>query len=201
MLVAFSACGGEADESSSAGADPQGTDSVASVTDSDPATSVNDSDPAITRSADERAVAAAERIDPEITPAIAGEGGWDYFRETFADLNGDGEIERVVMTVQVEMYRGRPAWDDGQPWQVYIESEDEARTYVYAQRLQLGSLTMRLSRPDEGDRPTIVLIEHLPERLRIMEAWYPSTADSLSIVMRLERNMDARGDTASPELP
>ena len=67
-----------------------------------------------------------------------------------ADLTGDGAPERVVMTARVEMSRGRPLWDDGQPWQVYIEYADSTRTYMYANRLQLGMLEMRLTRPASG---------------------------------------------------
>lgn len=147
------------------------------------------------------ALPSVELIDPAIPPAVAGEDGWDYHQSTDVDLTGDGEPELVVLTARVEMYRGRPAWDDGQPWQVYVEAQDTTRTYVYAQQLQIGTLVMRVSRSDEGKLPTIVLIEHLPDRLRIMEAWYPPTSDSLSIAMRFERNLDPRGDTASPHLP
>lgn len=92
-------------------------------------------------------------IDPTIPPAIAGEGGWNYHQSASADLDGDGSPERVVLTARVEMYRGRPAWDDGQPWQVYVETAQGTRTYLYAQRLQLGTLTMRITSGSDGARP------------------------------------------------
>lgn len=136
-------------------------------------------------------------IDSTITPAVAGEDGWNYHQSAEVDLTGDGLLERVVLTARVELYRGRPAWDDGQPWQVYVESPDGERTYVYAQRLQLGTLTMRVSR---GERPTVVLLEHLPDRLRVLEATYAGPG-AVSVTAGFERDLDPRGETASPSLP
>lgn len=138
-------------------------------------------------------------IDSSIAPAAAGEDGWDYHLSSDVDLDGDGEDERVVLTARVEMPEGRPAWDDGQPWQVYVEAADGARTYLYAQRLQLGTLAMRVTRRDE-EHPTIVLIEHVPDRLRIMEALYAGPSQA-SAAIAFERKLDPRGDMASPNLP
>ena len=138
-------------------------------------------------------------IDPNLAPAVATEDGWNYHLSIEVDLDGDGETERVVLTARVEMPKGRPAWDDGQPWQVYVESDDGVRTYVYAQRLQLGTLAMRVTRGDEA-RPTIVLIEHVPDRLRIIEASYAGPSQA-SAAIAFERMLDPRGDMASPNLP
>lgn len=139
-------------------------------------------------------------IDPTIPPAVAGEGGWNYHQSASADLDGHGRAERVVLTARVEMYRGRPAWDDGQPWQVYVETAEGARTYLYAQRLQLGTLTMRITSGSDGARRTIVLLEHLPDRLSVYEALY-AAPDSATVVTRFRRELDPVGDTASPRLP
>lgn len=139
-------------------------------------------------------------IDSTIPPAIAGEDGWSYHQSASADLDGDGSAERVVLTARVEMYRGRPAWDDGQPWQVYVEPVEGARTYLYAQRLQLGTLTMRITTASHGEPPTIVLLEHLPHQLSVYEASY-AAPHSVNVVTRFQRELDPRGDTASPDLP
>jgi hypothetical protein len=139
-------------------------------------------------------------LDPDLPPAVAGEEGWDYQRSAEADLTGDGRAERVVLTARVEMHQGRPAWDDGQPWQVYVEAEDGTRTHVYAQRLQIGTLTMRLGRNEPGAPATIVLIEHLPDRLRVMEFRYGAPR-RVTVETRFERDLDPRGDLASPQLP
>ncbi len=144
---------------------------------------------------------AVQLIDSTIPPAIAGADGWNFQQSAEADLDGDGAPERVVLTARVEMYRGRPAWDDGQPWQVYVESAQGVRTYLYGQRLQLGSLTMRIAHPEPGQRASIVLLEHLPDRLRVIEASYPAVGDALSTTVRFERTLDPRGDLASPQLP
>lgn len=139
-------------------------------------------------------------IDSSIPPAIAGQDGWHYQLSADADLNGDGQPERVVLTARVEVIRGRPAWDDGQPWQVYIETPDGHRSYVYAQRLQLGSLTMRVGRSDAGQPATVVLLEHLPDRLGVYEAAYRGP-DSVTVFVRFRRELDPRGEVASPRLP
>jgi hypothetical protein len=136
-------------------------------------------------------------IDSTIPPAIAGEDGWNYSMVANVDLYGDSLPERVVLTARVELMLGRPVWDDGQPWQVYVESHDTVRTRLYAQRLQLGTLDMRLTVPgDTVSRPTILLIEHLPDRLRILEARFTGSAPNVTV--RLERRLDPTGGTASP---
>ncbi len=140
-------------------------------------------------------------IDSTIPPAIAGKDGWNYQQSVSRDLNGDGRAERVVITAKVEMYRGQPAWDDGQPWQVYVEDESGARTYLYARRLQLGTLKMRVTQPDSTGKTNIVMLEELPDRLSVYEAWYSGISRS-RVVLSLERNLDATGDTArSPSAP
>lgn len=54
-------------------------------------------------------------VDSTISPAVAGEEGRHYQQSADVDLTGDGHVERVVLTARVELDRGRPAWDDGQP--------------------------------------------------------------------------------------
>lgn len=144
--------------------------------------------------------AAVQLIDSTIPLGIAGEDGWNYHQSAGADLTGDGIPERVVLMARVELYRGRPAWDDGQPWQVYFETRDRSRTYVYAQRLQLGTLTMRLSRTDQGEPARIVLLEQLPDRMSVYEATVAPTG-RLTTTVRYQRDLDPRGQLASPMLP
>ena len=102
------------------------------------------------------------------------------------------------MTARVELVRGQPAWDDGQPWQVYVEHADGRRDYVYAQRLQLGTLSLRMSQEDSTRLPTVILLEQLPERWRIIEVNYPTASAAPRAVLAFERRIDARGDHATP---
>jgi hypothetical protein len=139
-------------------------------------------------------------VDSTIPPAVAGEAGWGYQQSTHADLTGDAQLERVVLTARVELYRGRPAWDDGQPWQVYVEAPDGTRTYVYAQRLQLGTLAMRVSRSEAGQPASIVLLEHLPDRLTVYEVSYLGPG-RISVTVRFQRDLDPYGELAGPQLP
>jgi hypothetical protein len=142
---------------------------------------------------------AVQLVDSAIPPAVAGADGWNYQQSAGADLDGDGQAERVVLTAKVELYRGRPAWDDGQPWQVYIESADGRRTYVYGQRLQLGTLTMRVGLNDAGPA-TVVLLEQLPDRISLYEVSY-SGPGRVTVAVRFQRILDPTGETASPKLP
>ena len=134
-------------------------------------------------------------IDSTIPPAIAGQDGWNYQQSVTRDLNADGRAERVVITAKVEMYRGQPAWDDGQPWQVYVEDASGQRSYLYAQRLQLGTLTMRLTQRDSTGNASIVMLEQLPHRMSVYQATYHG-ASRTQVVLLLQRDLDATGDTA-----
>jgi hypothetical protein len=139
-------------------------------------------------------------VDSTIPSAVAGEAGWDYQQSTQADLTGDNQLERVVLTARVELYRGQPAWDDGQPWQVYVEAQDGTRTYVYAQRLQLGTLAMRIGLSEAGQPASIVLLEHLPDRLSVYEVSYVGPGRT-STAVRFQRDLDPYGELAGPQLP
>jgi hypothetical protein len=141
-----------------------------------------------------------ELVDPAIPLAVAGADGWNYRQAADADLNGDGVAERVILTARVEMIRGRPAWDDGQPWQVYIEDDAGRRTHIYAQRLQLGTLTMRVTRAEAGQPASVVLLEHLPDQMSLYEVAYTGPAAATALV-RFQRGLDPRGEIASPRLP
>lgn len=139
-------------------------------------------------------------VDTALAPAVGGEDGWSHWRTAVADLDGDGAAERVVVTARVELYRGRPAWDDGQPWQVYVEAPDGTRTYVYARYVQMGILEMRLGLPEGGRPATIVLVEHLPDRIAVYEATYAGPGRVVATT-RFERRLDPSGELAGPALP
>lgn len=144
--------------------------------------------------------ALVDLVDPDVAPGVAGEGGWGYHRSAEVDLTGDGQTERVVLTARVETVGGRPAWDDGQPWRVYVEAADGTRTDVYARRLQIATLTMRIALDEHGAPGGILLLEHSADRLSVYEALYRAPG-AVETTVRFERDLDPRGELASPQFP
>lgn len=142
----------------------------------------------------------AALLDSGQLAGVAGADGWNYQQSVAADIDGDGQVERVVIMARVELMRGRPVWDDGQQWQVYVEEADGSRTTVYACRLQLGMLSMRLDAQPSGQPHRIVMLEQLPDRLSVFEVHYRSPTDITALVM-YQRSLDATGEIASPVLP
>ena len=92
---------------------------------------------------------------------------WPYQRATEADLDGDGRLERVVLTADVAIDgRGRPAWDDGQRWAVYVIEADSTSTLLYGRFVQLGAVEASITASADG--PHVTIHEHGPH-LRV--AW------------------------------
>jgi hypothetical protein len=139
-------------------------------------------------------------VDTAIAPAVAGEDGWNYAQEVEFDLDSDGEAERLVLTARVELYRGRPAWDDGQPWQVYVEEGDGRRTYLYSRFVQLGTVAMRVAREQAGLAAAVILVEHLPDRLAVHEIQYDGPND-VTARIGFQRALDPTGEISGPTLP
>jgi hypothetical protein len=139
-------------------------------------------------------------VDPGVPSGVAGDSEWGWYRSAEVDLNGDGQVERVVLMARVETVGGRPAWDDGQPWRVYVEAADGTRTDVYARRLQIATLTMRVALDGLGRPGSILLLEHSADQLSVYQAEYlaPGTVQT---TLRFERDLDPRGELASPQLP
>lgn len=139
-------------------------------------------------------------VDPAQALAVAGQDGWMYHRAAESDLDGDGQAERVVVMARAEVRNGRPLWDDGQQWQVYVEEPGGERTHVYARFVQLGAVTMRLGLAEEGHAPSIVLLEHVPDRMAMYEVEYRGPGE-VEVIHRYERMLDPTGEIASPVLP
>jgi hypothetical protein len=175
------------------------SDSASNV-DAPPDSSSLATSPAAGRGAEYDRATPVVLVDSTIPPAVAGADGWMYSQSSEADLDGDGQAERVVLTARAEVMRGRPLWDDGQPWQVYVEEPDGARTYLYSRFVQLGSVTIRLGLPEGGQGPSVLLLEHLPDRMALYEAEYRGAGDA-SVVSRFERSLDPRGEGTTPLPP
>ena len=139
-------------------------------------------------------------LDTAVAPAVAGTDGWEYFLSRETDLDADGAPEQIVVMARAGLINGRPAWDDGQPWQVYVEEANGERTYLYRRFVQLGTVTMRLALDEEEQPSTVVLIEHLPDRLQLYELDYRGPGE-VHVVTHYERRLDPYGELASPQLP
>lgn len=138
-------------------------------------------------------------IDPERTPAVAGDPDWGYQQEATADFDGDGTAERAVLLANAGVMDGRAVWDDGHTWQVYIEEPDGARTYVYIRLVQLGRVEARLTPATSAQPPTIVLFERAPSHLGIYEVQYQGV-NQVTIVELLGLPLDSsQGFSGTPE--
>lgn len=90
----------------------------------------------------EKAPVRVNMVSPHYPPAVAGTPGWEYHQTLQADLNGDGQKERVSVITNAVWVPERKefGWDDGHPWHVYVEAADGSRTYLFSNWVQLGKL-------------------------------------------------------------
>lgn len=135
-------------------------------------------------------------VDSGQALATDGVDGWSEIDAKRVDLDADGTGERVVVIARVELIRGRPAWDDGHPWQVVVERADGQRDLVYARYVQLGTLTMRVSAGSATDSRQIVLLEQMPDRLSVYEIQWTAREGAVGRTA-FEQALDATGDTTS----
>ena len=135
-------------------------------------------------------------LEARVPRAVAGEPGWRYQQRAGADFDADGAPETAVLIADVELdARGRPLWEHGHRWQVYVEEPDSTRTYVYARFLPNGTLEAHLARPDSVQGPTILLVERTPESLALYEVRY-ERAGRVAVVRRLARTLERAGGFA-----
>ena len=101
--------------------------------------------------------------DTTIVAAEAGAKGWMYEQKVSVDFDADGQMETAVLISDVTLdAAGRPLWEDGHRWQVYVEEPTGERTYVYRQFLPNGSLAADVVRRESGSR-TLLLVERTPQ--------------------------------------
>ena len=116
-------------------------------------------------------------VDTAVPPAAVGDERWEFQRLASADIDGDGAAERIALIANIELVRGRPAWDDGQRWQLYVEEADGTRTRLYARFVQLGHVEAFLGPAAADGRHPILIVERTPHRLAIYEATYRAPGD------------------------
>lgn len=116
-------------------------------------------------------------IDPAQKLVVAGEAGWDYRQYLSADLDGDGSTETVVIMARVAKDPERPGeyqWDDGQPWQIYIQDGDNI-THVYARWVQLGNLIVFIT---DEESARLAIAENEGAGFRLYMTKYTSNGQS-----------------------
>lgn len=100
---------------------------------------------------------AVNLLDPAYPPSIADES-WQYRQSVAFDLDGDGATETVWVIARAG-WNGRSFdFDDGQPWQVYVEEPDGKRTYIYSGWVQMGVLQVGVS--EDGGKPSVVILQN-----------------------------------------
>lgn len=98
-------------------------------------------------------------VDPAYPPGIAG-GGWQYRESVEVDLDDDGANETVWVTARAGWNGQSFDFDDGQPWQVYVEEADGQRTYLYSRWVQLGTLEVGIA--EDHGKSSVVVLERQP---------------------------------------
>ena len=137
-------------------------------------------------------------IDARVPRAAAGQAGWMYQQRVSADLDMDGTRESAVLISDVTLdVRGRPLWEHGHRWQVYVEEPEGARTYLYARFLPNGKLTAELTQPESTAGPTLTLVEQTPASIAVYEIAY-NGAGKAELVTRFERSLRPGTFSGSP---
>jgi hypothetical protein len=138
-------------------------------------------------------------IEARVPAAVAGDSGWRYQQQVVADIDGDDDEETVVLISDVTLdAAGRPLWEDGHRWQVYVRETDGRVTRLYARFLPHGSLIADLTTPPAGSTLGIVLVERTPGHIGVYEFRYRGP-DDVAVYRRLDRELEAtRRFTGAP---
>ena len=130
--------------------------------------------------------------DTTIATAEAGQRGWAYQQKVSVDFDADGQLETAVLISDVTVdARGRPVWEDGHRWQVYVEEPTGERTYVYRQFLPNGSLIADVVRRESGTR-TLLLVARTPQAVNLYEVKY-SGPQRIVLMNAIERRIEGAG--------
>jgi hypothetical protein len=128
-------------------------------------------------------------VQSRVPQARAGDSLWKYQQSVTADVDGDGKDETVTLLSDVRLdARGIPMWEDGHRWQVYVDDGGEI-TRLYARFLPNGKLTAEIATPVGGNRPTILLLEQMPDRLGVYEFLYRGP-NQVDVWQRVSRELD-----------
>jgi hypothetical protein len=107
--------------------------------------------------------------------------GWAYRRELSADLDGDGQAERLVLTSDVEVRPdGVPLWEDGHRWALFAETPAGERTLLYSAFVPNGFAEAAVLQPDGQRRRRVLVQERTPQQLRSLEVEYRGPGNARS---------------------
>lgn len=123
------------------------------------------------------------------TPAI-GELGWNFDQTWSADLDNDGDPERVVLLAQVERRDNALLWEDAQRWVAYVEepSGSNRRTYFYSRLVPAGRVELFIT-AEQDLSPRILLLERGGSGLGLWEVRYRGR-DNVEVKRLAERAVD-----------
>ena len=112
-------------------------------------------------------------VDAEVVASADEAAKWAYRRRAEADLDGDGVVEALVIAAQAEVdARGRPLWEDGHAWAVYVEAAGGERTLLYGAFVPNGFAEAAILAPSGDGRRDVLVQERTPRRVRALEVRY-----------------------------
>jgi hypothetical protein len=89
-----------------------------------------------------------------------------------ADLDGDGPLEAVFLAADVERDAvGRPLWEDGHRWAVYVDVH-AGRTLLYAAFVPQGHVEAAITAPFGDGTRHLHVEERTPGHVRVLEIAY-----------------------------
>jgi hypothetical protein len=97
---------------------------------------------------------------------------WRHRQALAADLDGDGTAEQVVLATDVELdAAGRPLWEDGHRWAVFVAG-DAGPTMLYSAFVPHGHVEAAIAAAGSDARRRVVVQERTPQRLVVYEIDY-----------------------------
>ena len=97
---------------------------------------------------------------------------WGYRRALDVDLDGDRNVERLVIASDVSLASdGNPLWEDGHRWAVFVEAS-EGRTLLYAAFVPNGFVEAAALAPSDTRVRRVLVQERTPSMLRALEVEY-----------------------------
>ena len=125
----------------------------------------------------------APPIDAQRVRSVEEAAAWAYHRDASADLDGDGRAERIVIAADVTVRAdGRPLWEDGHRWAVYVEAPAGERTLLYAAFVPNGFAEAAILAAGQDGRRRVLVQERTPPQVRALDLEYlrPGTARTMS---------------------